>query len=132
MTNQGGDLACDGDPYTPAVAFTGAVQREFYNTRQRRRSMLPIGSATTAARSPRRHTRLFFGIGRSERDRHRRRPLQRRGSSSLQHRSVLACHFCRGEAYDQLSAETILYVRGQVSLNLGQNWRRCSLLGGEG
>src|SRR5260370_28275106 len=107
---------------TPAVAFTGAVQPEFCNTRQRRRSMLAIGSATTAARSLRRHTRLFFGMRRSEPDRRRRRPLLKRGSSSLRHRLVLAYHSCRGEAYDQITAGTLLRA-GPSSLNR-QHWRR--------
>ena len=102
-----------GYSYT-TVAFTGAVQPEFCSTRQRRRSMLPTGSVTTAARSLRRHTRLFFGMRRSERDRHRRRPLLKRGSSSLQHRLVLAYHSCHGEAYDQITPGT-LFRAGPIS-----------------
>jgi hypothetical protein len=94
-----------------AVALTGAVQPELCNTRQRRRSMLPTDSATTAARSLRRRIHLFFGMRRSERDRRRRRPWQKRGSFSLQHRSVLAYHFYCGEAYDQITAGTCSRAR---------------------
>ena len=87
--------------HTPAVAFTGRSSQSFV--------VLVNGTVPCCQLAPRQPplilfadiTRLFFGMRRSERDQHRLRPSQKRGSPSLQHRSVLACHFCRVEAYDQ-------------------------------
>ena len=130
MTNQGGGGSLRRLCIRRRVAFTDAVQREFYNTRQRCRSMLPTGSATTAARSPRTHTRLFFEMRRSERDRHRCRPLQRRGSFHFSIARFWRAIFAAARHRISLPPKQSC-VRGQVSLNLGQNWRRCSLLGGK-